>query len=195
MDLASHDGRWCYAFAQAGAREVVGVEGRQELAAQFADFPDEDLKKRVELKVGDIFDELRNLALRKQPFDVVAVLGVYYHIMDHFHLLKLIYQLRPSLIIVDSLFLTEDAPIIRLETENTDHHLAAIPQVKNQKKAVIGVVSRRALELMAASLDFEVHWLDWDTVPKDRRTALEDYYQPGGSRRFTCALRSAANLG
>ena len=27
IDLAAHDGRWCYAFAGAGAAWVVGIEG------------------------------------------------------------------------------------------------------------------------------------------------------------------------
>jgi predicted RNA methylase len=31
LDLASHDGRWSYAFAGVGAASVVGIEGRQEM--------------------------------------------------------------------------------------------------------------------------------------------------------------------
>ena len=37
LDLASHDGRWCYAFAGAGAASVVGIEGRQEMVDKFPD--------------------------------------------------------------------------------------------------------------------------------------------------------------
>ena len=31
LDLAAHDGRWSYALANAGAKNVIGVEARQEL--------------------------------------------------------------------------------------------------------------------------------------------------------------------
>src|SRR4051794_3513629 len=31
LDLASHDGRWSFAALEAGAKEVIGVEARQDL--------------------------------------------------------------------------------------------------------------------------------------------------------------------
>jgi hypothetical protein len=189
LDLGSHDGRWCYAFAQAGASAVVGIEGRENLVADFAKFPDNDFKKRVQLKVDDVFNGISKLIDEKQQFDVVGNLGIYYHIMDHFGLLKLIHQLRPKLVIVDSVFLVEKDPIIRIGYEETANDLASISQIENQKKAVIGVASQSALEHMAGALDFNVEWLSWDTVPKKDRIGVEDYYRAGRSRRFTCALR------
>jgi hypothetical protein len=188
LDLASHDGRWCYAFAQAGAREVVGIEGRPELVKQFEAFPNAEIKRRVKLNVGDIFEGTRKLVEDKQTFDVVGILGVYYHIMDHFGLLKLAHLLNPRIIIIDSVFLTESEQVIRVGYEDTANDLASIPQVANQEKAVIGIASQSAMECMAGALGYRVEWLDWNTVPADRRDGAADYYRPGRSRRFTCAL-------
>lgn len=81
LDLASHDGRWCYAFAAAGAKAVLGIEGRKSLAEQFALFPEASFKSRVQLIVSDIFSAVRELVNRKEHFDIVAVLGIYYHVM------------------------------------------------------------------------------------------------------------------
>lgn len=58
LDLAAHDGRWSYAFAAAGAAEVVGIEGRQDLIDRFALFPPKPWTDRITLRCGDIFDAL-----------------------------------------------------------------------------------------------------------------------------------------
>ena len=114
LDLASHDGRWAYALAGAGAREVVGIEFRQELIDQFAGYPEGETKDRVSLIQGDIFEELPKLVAAGEKFDVVTIFGVFYHIMDHYALLKLVKQLGARLVVIDSEFLTRDAPLIRL---------------------------------------------------------------------------------
>ncbi|WP_293451538.1 hypothetical protein [Planktotalea sp.] len=39
LDIASHDGRWSYALAGAGAAHVYGIEEREELIGSITRFP------------------------------------------------------------------------------------------------------------------------------------------------------------
>ncbi len=190
LDLASHDGRWPYAFAGAGAREVVGIEGRAELVAQFSDYPETPFKQNVHLNVGDIHEFLGSLVSRGEKFDVVGVLGIFYHIMDHYGLLKLIHRLEPKLIIVDSEFMTAPWAHIAITSENTAKELNSTAHFESQTMAPVGTPSRSALEKMALSLNYKTEWLDWDKVPaSERKGVKEDYYREGPKRRFTCSLR------
>lgn len=193
LDLGSHDGRWPYALAAAGAAHVVGVEGRADIVAQFADFPDTPHKQRVELRVGDLFEALEGEAAEGVRYDVVAVFGVFYHVMDHLRLLRLVQALGPRLVLIDSDFVTERAPLIWLTTERTGGKLNAIATAEGQERALVGTPSFRAMEMMAEALDYDLAWLDWQQVPKGERVGLRDYYNArkrGRSvRRATCALR------
>ena len=191
LDLASHDGRWSFALSSAGAASVVGIEGRADLIEQFADYPEGDAKDRITLVNGDVYDELPKLIERGETFDVVAVYGLYYHLMDHYGLLKLIKQLAPGLVIIDSEFHLSDAPTIRLALESTDSHLNSLAHEAEQEIAPVGIPSGRAMELMAGTLGYAVEWADWDALPRSRRGGLKAYYRtpPAWKRRGTCALR------
>ena len=72
------------------------------MVEMFDDFPDEALKSKVELRFGDIYVELGAAITNGVTYDVVAVFGILYHLMDHFWLFLLIRKLKPKLIIVDS---------------------------------------------------------------------------------------------
>ena len=191
LDLASHDGRWSYALSAAGAREVVGVEVRADQSAQFEAYPDADLKSRVRFIHGDVYEQLPLLAAEGEQFDVVAIYGLYYHVMDHYGLLNLCHRLRPTLIIIDSEFALADEPIIRLAEEPTSSHLNSVAYTPDQAMAPVGIPSRSAMEIMARSLGYEVTWTDWNSLPPTSRGGLKSYYrqQPRWKRRETCALR------
>jgi len=189
LDLASHDGRWPYAFAMAGAREVIGIEGRPELISEFANYPDGPPKGRVQMVAGDINVEVPRLAEARERFDVVSVLGIFYHISTHYWLLSHIRALAPRLIIIDSEFMNADRPTIELIQEDPAKHLNALPSYDGQPKVVKGVPSRRAMEVMATSLGYSVEWADWESLPPRKRVGVQDYYRPGPKTRGTCALR------
>jgi hypothetical protein len=189
LDLAAHDGRWSYALAEAGARSVLGVEGRKELADQYASFPESEFKSSVNIEVGDIYDVLRRLVAEGRSFDIVTVFGIYYHVMDHYGLLVLIRKLSPNLVIIDSEFRTEKRRMIFLLLEDPSKHLNALEAYPSQEKVVKGVPTRPALELMAKTLDYEVKWSDWDAIDVEQRIGVKDYFREGKLRRFTCALR------
>ncbi|MGY2704304.1 class I SAM-dependent methyltransferase [Nocardioides sp. HB32] len=191
LDLASHDGRWSYALSAAGAREVVGIEARAESIAGFAAYPDGPVKDRIGFIQGDVYEELPRLVAEGRRFDVVALLGLFYHVMDHYGLLKLIARLEPRLVIVDSEFALSPDPIVRLIREKTDNRLNSIAHVPDQVRAPAGIPSRSAMELMAETLGYAVEWADWETLPEGRRAGLRSYFRepPEIKRRHTCALR------
>lgn len=189
LDLAAHDGRWSYALAAAGAARVVGIEARAELIARFPAFPDPALRARVELRCADIHDALDREVARGARWDVVAVFGILYHLMDHFRLFRSLALLKPRLVIVDSEFLTRPGAVIELRRERTDNLLNAAPQIPGQTVAVKGVPSYRAVELMAEALGFSCTRIDWDALPPAARAGVGDYFRPGPMRRGSCVLR------
>lgn len=188
LDLGAHDGRWCYAFAMAGAREVVGVEPRRDVAAGFARYPGGAAKARVQIVEGEAVPALEAFADGAERFDVVAVLGLFYHLMEHFRLMWLIRQLGPRLVLVDSDFSLARAPVIELARERTDKPLNAVAQLRGQRRAIKGVPSFAAMEEMADALDYEVHWVDPAPLAADPE-GVRDYFRQKTVRRAVCALR------
>jgi hypothetical protein len=188
LDIAAHDGRWSYALASAGARKVHGVEARPELVAAFSDYPDSEFKKRINLEVGDLYDVLDRLVLKEERYDVVALFGIFYHVMDHFRILKQIQKLRPKLVIIDSEFMTNPNPYIQLIKERTDNCLNAVAQIEGQEFAIKGVPSSAAMEQMAKALGFSTIWLPWEALPVEDRIGVSDYFRKGNMLRRTCIL-------
>lgn len=188
LDLGAHDGRWSYALAAAGAREVVGIEARSELIARFAEFPDSEFKKRVDLRLGDVFEALESFVSDGEEFDVVAVYGLFYHIMDHFRMLQLIRLLGAKLVLVDSEFMRAQNPMIQLVFERTFRDINAAPQIEGQERAIVGVPSFRAMKAMAEALDFELTWTRVRDVLGEDRKGVQDYYRQTDMQRSACTL-------
>lgn len=188
LDLGAHDGRWCYALAEAGAARVVGIEARPELVARYDDFPDAPWKGRVELRVGEVFEALESFAADGTQFDVVALFGLFYHVMDHFRLLRLIRLTGARIVLIDSEFMLMKNPMIQLMFERTGSDLNATPQIEGQDHALVGVPSRRAMNAMARALDFDVVWSSAADVFGDDRKGVQDYFRDGNKRRAACCL-------
>ena len=188
IDLASHNGRWIAAFVGAGAAQVDGVEARAEYAQRFEMFPN-NLRSNSSLAVGDVFEFLEQRAHAADTADIIAVFGIFYHIMDHYRLLKLCRCLQPKVIIIDSDFATAPWPHIALVREKTEHWSNSAPQYEGQEIAPIGIPSFKALEVMADTLDFDVEYIAWDDVPEKDRGPVFDYFGSGNKRRATATLR------
>lgn len=189
LDLAAPDGRWSYALAATGAREVIGIEARAQTIAGFAQFPDETIKERVQLRTGDIYTELDKMIAEQTSFDVVACFGIFYHVMEHYGLLARIAQLNPKLVIIDGEFINANNAIIQIIREDTSGELNAIAQVQGQAKTLVGVPSRVATEQMAEVLSLSCTWADWGALPGNMRRGAQDYFREGRKCRRTCALR------
>ena len=188
LDLASHDGRWPYSFARAGAREIIGIEGRQSLVDEFEKYPSGPERDIIRLIVGDIAEQMEILVKAGESFDVVSCLGVYYHTMEHYRLMKLMTQLKPKLIIMDSEFALPGWPMMSFGLEATDEGRNAIPTVAGQKMAPVGQVSQVGLEMIVQSLDYKVEWLDWNELGPKEQLIVPDYFRPKNRRRFTCNI-------
>lgn len=189
LDLASHDGRWCYAFAGAGANSVEGIELRPELVEMFEKYPERDFKDRVNLRQGEMFAELEKLVASGAQYDVIGVLGIFYHIMDHHRLIVLLKALKPKLIIIDSMFVNHGAAIIRFSNERVDRQHNSGAYFEGQERALVGIPSVAAMDSIARTLNFDIHWSDWSRVPKGERQSVSDYFGQGDTQRGTCALR------
>jgi len=188
LDLASHDGRWAFAFAAAGASAVVGVEARQHLVETFRRSPNSAMRSKIKLHHSDLFAFLESEVHAKRQYDVVAALGIFYHIMDHYRLLRLIHKLRPGLVIVDGDFLAANWAYIGLAFEDPEMELNSTAS-NGEDKVPIGIPSTRAMERMAECLGYSVQWADWNSVPEEERGPVGDYYRPGARRAMTCMLR------
>jgi 2-polyprenyl-3-methyl-5-hydroxy-6-metoxy-1,4-benzoquinol methylase len=189
LDLAAHDGRWSYALAGAGAASVDGVEVRPELIAQFAAYPDTPFKARVRLMQGDLFDALEGFVREGGAYDVVAVFGILYHLMDHHRLFVLIRRLRPRLVIVDSEFMTHEWPMVQLIREDPSNILNAAAYYEGQEKVLKGIPSSAAMEAIADTLGYRTEWVRWEDLAPDRRKGVPDYFRKEKMIRRTCALR------
>lgn len=192
LDVAANDGRWSYALARAGAAEVVGVEARQALVDRFAHFPETDVKARVTLRCNDLFAEIEALVNAGERFDVIALYGILYHIMDHFRLLSLIRRLQPELIIIDGEFIKIDNAMVQVLKEEVTNPLNAVTDIEGITHTVVGVPSRRAIGFMAEALGLDLIWIDHAMILGDDRQGVRDYFREGRKARFTCALTASA---
>ena len=186
LDLGSHDGRWPLAYADAGARQVVGIEGRKSLVDKFNTLPGIN-KSRVDMRVGDFVAAMDELIAEKETFDIVSCLGVYYHTMHHYKIMCQMAAFRPKLIILDSEFLRTEEPVIRVTKENPASDMNTIQQFPGQDRTPIGIASLPALRVMVSSVGYAIHEVEW-AVPEQDRTSVGDYYDKFENRRRATLL-------
>ena len=189
LDLGSHDGRWPYAIAAAGAREVVGLEGRPELVSQYNDYPASSFKHAVRFIVGDFVSEMDRLIASGERFDLVFCLGVYYHTMHHYRMMQQMTAFKPRLIIIDSVLSLSKRPCIDLLRNRTEAKANAIAEADSQDWIPAGTPSLSAVSLMAKSLGYSEYVVPWQLPPK-QRNGVKDYFDKlKGRRRYTLLLR------
>jgi SAM-dependent methyltransferase len=183
LDLACNNGRWSYAAAVAGAKEVVGIEGREDKVEEARAFISKfNLDKKVEFQQGDIYDWLFE---NRETFDTVLCLGIYYHIMDHYMLLRLIARAKPECIIIDSGFIRAFSPYVWLMQEDPSIHLNALPAFSGQKEEVVGHISLGLMNQFAWNCGYKCEPLMWNPEEVDDTASVQDYMM---GRRFTLRL-------
>ena len=188
LDLASHDGRWSFAALMAGARHVVGVEGRPEMVGRARDnflhygiSPDQG-----QFHVGDAVTFLNRL--ERGNFDVVLNLGFFYHTMRHQEIMEAIANTGADVLILDTGLAGDPRPIVELGFEAVDDLRNAVDhRGTGAARALVGVPSRAALALMAQAIDFGLAEVDWHAHIEDFREC-EDYE---ARQRGTFLLRRA----
>jgi hypothetical protein len=142
---------------------------------------------------GDLFDLLPKLLQSKEQFDVVLCLGIFYHVMDHYRLMKLMTEFSPKVIVMDTGLLDSDEPMIQLATESSQSFLngAALP---NSKVVPIGIMSRGGIEMMANAFHYSIYYHPWSRKSVSDPRGLGDYLVTNklGRRRYSFFLRPAA---
>jgi len=176
LDLASHDGRWSFAAIKNGAKNVLGIEGREELVKKSIENMEKYHvpKTKYIFKHGDIFDEIKKL--KPNEIDTVFCFGIFYHIMDHMLLLSEIKRLQPKYLILDTQVAVTDYPVIAIREELITDEGTAIDKYSNQNSsAIIGRPSKLALEIMLKSLGFEFAYYSWERSGIKNWDDLENY--------------------
>lgn len=185
LDLASNNGRWCYAACAAGARKVQGVEGRAEKAAEGLELIAKNgFGGSCAIDVADIYDWL--FANQQERFDTIFCLGIYYHVLDHNLLLKLMARVQPECIIIDSGFVRSFDLLVHIQTENPSLHLNALPAYPNQDQEMVGIVSLGMVQRMAWKCGYRVEPVIWNPTEVEDKTSVHDYLK---GLRYTLRLR------
>lgn len=166
LDIASHDGRWSFAALQAGAKEVTGIEVRQQLVDSATEtFTHYEVDSgRYQFIRGDVFDVLANNQI---DVDVVMCLGFLYHTLRFPELLTRLRELRPRHLIIDTNVSPdrddEAAPVIRLLRDDTSKQQHAADDAYSHNGVTLaGKPSLAAVRQMLEAYDFEVEDVyDW----------------------------------
>jgi SAM-dependent methyltransferase len=196
LDLASHNGRWTFAALQAGAKFAMGIEGRQVLIDRgLPDFKDIE-PSRFKFACGDIFDmrEIIKAAGGPGTFDTVFCLGVYYHISDHYRLLRQMASLKPACIILDTGALNTDEAVIRFRLEDSEDPSMAIRERQEERFSMSGVASWGFIKMAAELNGYDATLIPWKQDEVQFPEAVDDYFgkPKGKAQRMTARLTRKA---
>lgn len=185
LDLASNNGRWSYAALGAGAKHVVGVEGRKEkIKESIGIFNELNVdKSKWDFENGDIFDYLQEY--KDFRVDTIFCLGIFYHIMDHHRLLMLMARTKASTIIIDSAFVRSFRNSVHVQLEDPSAHRNALPKFRSQKSEFAGFVSLGLMIQMSWNLGFTCRPISWSPADLSDKLSVQDYMM---GRRFTLRL-------
>lgn len=156
LDIGSHDGRWSFAALKNGAKSVRGLEARSVSIDRGVDAfkyygMDESCYQFsvTNVDTDDICGE----------YDVAFVLGILYHISNHYSVLSKVANTGVQHIIVDTLVCDSNDPVIWFESEETDNVAAGFCDME---KVVVGIPSLKVIKVMLESLGFEkMSMFDW----------------------------------
>ncbi len=189
LDIASHDGRWSFAVLKAGASYVEGVEARPELVARARHtFPYYGIAQSAYSFLCQ--DALQYLAASRLPqFDIVLLLGFFYHTLKHLEILENVERTGARLIIIDTGVAADEEPVIRVGLEDANDIRNAVDHRSSGAGMVpVGLPSREALRLMLDWIGFDFGEIDWRDRVADF-TECEDYYS-GARGTFLAARRT-----
>lgn len=187
LDVGAGAGHWSAFAACAGAAEVVALDARASHAADFAKAADGAFDD-VRYVVGEMIDVLQGYQSRGESFDIVLLFGVLFHTADHSHLLRHVMAVTRDLLLLDSEISQLKGSAILVATEPTDDPRNA-PGVDGAARALVGVPTQRALEVICSVIGAEIEWHDWGDVSQDERPLVAEYCREDKIIRKTLALR------
>lgn len=168
LDIASHDGRWTFAALRAGARHVIGAEGRPELVANamenlaaYGIEPD-----RYRFIVGDLFTTLEQ---EKPQVDVVMCLGFLYHTMRYDDIFRAMSRTNAEYLILDTQIEKSPEAILRVRTNGLEGQGSAFSDTPiDTGQVLVGRPSVHALRTMAWVYGYRFDRLsDWPGILED----------------------------
>jgi len=112
-------------------------------------------------------------------------MGIYYHIMDHYMLLRLIARAKPKCIIIDSGFIRTFRPYIWLKQEDPNLHMNALPAFSGQKEEVVGHISLGLMNQFAWNCGYKCEPVMWNPKEVEYKETVQDYMM---GRRYTLRL-------
>jgi hypothetical protein len=181
LDLGSHFGAWSWAALSNGASYVLGIEGRADTLERgrkhFTAFD----RTRYDFICADVFAGLRRS--RATPFDTIFCLGLFYHVMDHDRLLRLMAQYRPSAIIIDTGVIISENPCIQLQFEDTSSIANALPDDIASGQRLVGMPSIGAMRLLAKNHGFDARMVPWVPGEVFAPEQVQDYLRTEPDKR------------
>ncbi len=136
LDIGAWDGYFSFEAERRGAGRVLAIDSLQgrdsERGTAGFQYARKVLGSKVEFRVMDMMD----LGELDETFDVVLFLGVYYHLADPIHALRLVFdQLRPGgLVVMEGLVVPGSEPKLRLlgpdDLEPTTFCVATLPWLR-----------------------------------------------------------------
>lgn len=170
LDLASHDGRWSLAALATGARSVIGIEARPELAKAAT----ENLgaygygADRARFVTGDVHEVLRTQDLKA---DVVLCLGFLYHTLRYNELLQGVRRTDARYLIIDTFspYMMGPVPNVNVITEHADEEgKAAADTYSHGPSVLVGRPNLAAIQTMLGAYGYRVERLsDWAGLLRD----------------------------
>jgi hypothetical protein len=186
IDIASHDGRWSLAALATGARSVIGIEPRPELAeaaaetlAQYGYGSD-----RARFISGDAHEVLKTQTLEA---DVVLCLGFLYHTLRYNELLAGIRQTNARHVIIDTFspHMMQPTPNVNVVTEYADEEGKAVADAYTHgAQVLVGRPNLAAIQTMLRAYDYEIERLsDWAGLIRDN--TADDCVDYANQQRIT----------
>jgi hypothetical protein len=164
LDIASHDGRWTMAALDAGARHVVGVEGRMHLIENaYQSFVHYGIEPdRYSIINGDVFDALPKF--NPGEFDLIMCLGFFYHTTRHYEMFQHFYRIGARHMILD----TEVAPgagaFVLFRREDHQLNAATLQTTKGIEHSITGTPSHEMITLLCEHFRFRYRLIDWNNL-------------------------------
>lgn len=154
VDFACNIGKWGFFAVQNQASSVVGVDIRDNnllLANSIKqDFNLPDCQIRFECSDIHNYKENKRLCADK---DTVFLLGILYHIHDHYNILESICQSNIKSVVITTGIYNSDEPVVWWKTEPTFELIAGWQD--NQQHILVGYPSIAYLDLLMSNLGFK----------------------------------------
>ena len=97
-------------------------------------------------------------------FDVIMLLGVFYHTTHHFKILSELKRCRPRYVVMDTFTSKRDEPLIMFKLERHAGLGASIATSELDTQSVVGIPSPAWIDMACRNLGFSYYTVDWQRL-------------------------------